>query len=216
LSFYDELYMGYSHMRDDDPKSLNDDYLRTFTISSHYGEGLHSEEFEMTIRNVGTVTSFLMKQNVRSNLEIPLRGIAGDFYTKQKSEGLVPFIAGGIGITPLISQLQDLEISRLCLFWTVGVKDIGLVQDTFTRFPTLPESTTLFLTGDESHLPAEDKEKLADVCTSGAKVEKRRMLAEDLASVSVEELYLCTGPALRKSVQQWLPGKQIIYENFDY
>lgn len=31
LSFADELDIGYSHMRDDDPKSLNDDFLRTFT-----------------------------------------------------------------------------------------------------------------------------------------------------------------------------------------
>jgi len=32
LDFSDELYMGYSHMRDDDPTSLNDDFTRTFTI----------------------------------------------------------------------------------------------------------------------------------------------------------------------------------------
>jgi predicted pyridoxine 5'-phosphate oxidase superfamily flavin-nucleotide-binding protein len=216
LSFYDELYMGYSHMRDDDPKSLNDDFLRTFTVSSHHGEGLHGEEFEMTIRNVGHVTSFLMRQNERSNLEIPLRGFAGDFFIKQKPEGLTPFIAGGIGITPLISQLLDLDVSRLRLFWTLAVKDIGLVQDTFKRFPALPKSTALFLTGDGSHLPAVEKNKLKQVSDSGAKVEKRRMLVGDLAGLDVEEWYLCTGPALRKMIQGWLPGKKTIYENFDY
>jgi ferredoxin-NADP reductase len=204
-------------MRDDDPKSLNDDYLRTFTVSSHYGEGLHGEEFEMTIRNVGEVTSFLVRQNERSNLEVPLKGFAGDFFIKQKPEGLTPFIAGGIGITPLISQLQDLDISRLRLFWTLSAKDIGLVQDTFKRFPALPMSTVLFLTGDDSHLPVVEKKKLNEVSESGAKVEKRRMLAVDLTALEVDEWYLCTGPALRKMIlQEWLPGKKIISENFDY
>jgi ferredoxin-NADP reductase len=216
LSFYDELYTGYSHMRDDDPKSLNDDYMRTFTVSSHHGEGLHGEEFEMTIRNVGNVTGFLMRQNERSNLEVPLRGFAGDFFIKQNPDGLTTFIAGGIGITPLISQLQDLDISRLRLFWTLSAKDIGLVQDTFRRFPMLAESTVLFLTGDESQLSAVEMKKLKEVSGSGAKFERRRMLAADLTALDVDEWYLCTGPALRKMIQEWLPGKKIIYENFDY
>lgn len=34
FSFKEDLDMGYSHMRDDDPTSLNDDYIRTFTVSS--------------------------------------------------------------------------------------------------------------------------------------------------------------------------------------
>ncbi len=37
LAFEDELGAGYSHMRDDDPRSLNDDYVRTFTVSSPTG-----------------------------------------------------------------------------------------------------------------------------------------------------------------------------------
>ena len=31
LAFEDELSLGYSHMRDDDPKSLNDDYGTYFS-----------------------------------------------------------------------------------------------------------------------------------------------------------------------------------------
>ncbi|KAL1801165.1 hypothetical protein ACET3X_001507 [Alternaria dauci] len=34
LDFSKELDIGYDHMRDDDPGSLNDDFVRTFTISS--------------------------------------------------------------------------------------------------------------------------------------------------------------------------------------
>ena len=52
LAFEDELSAGYSHMRDDDPRSLNDDYVRTFTVSSAMGRGLPHDEFEITFRNV--------------------------------------------------------------------------------------------------------------------------------------------------------------------
>ncbi|KAJ5105653.1 Riboflavin synthase-like beta-barrel [Penicillium alfredii] len=34
MSFQEVMDMGYSHMRDDDPGSLNDDYVRTFNASS--------------------------------------------------------------------------------------------------------------------------------------------------------------------------------------
>jgi hypothetical protein len=40
LSFRDEFDMGYNHMRDNDPRSLNDDYLRIFHVPSRPGEGI--------------------------------------------------------------------------------------------------------------------------------------------------------------------------------
>ena len=216
LSFYDEMYMGYSHMRDDDPKSLNDDFLRTFTISSHHGEGLHGEEFEMTVRNVGNVTSFLSRQTGRSNLEVPLRGFGGDFVIQPKESGLIPFVAGGIGITPLLSQLPDLDLARVRLFWTLGTRDIGFVHDTFKRFSSLPKSTALFLTGDASAVPDQDKTKYEEVLASGAEVVMRRIQAEDLRKLDVDDWYLCAAPKLRASILEWLPGKKTVYENFDY
>ena len=75
----------------------------------------------------------------------------------------------------------------------------------------------LFLTGDDSRLQVVEKKKLNEVAQSGAKVEKRRMLAVDLTTLEVAEWYLCTGPVLRKMIsQEWLPGKKIISEDFDY
>ena len=78
------------------PASLNDDYVRTFTVSSpplpriatttmtnsnttncdHPSVG---GSFDITFRNVGTVTSFLYRQDPRTGLEIPLRGFGGSF-----------------------------------------------------------------------------------------------------------------------------------------
>lgn len=72
LDFSSHLNIGYSHMRDDDPRSLNDDFVRTFTISGFYQQhqqdqqkeealGKCGDEFEITIRKVGggVVTNFL-------------------------------------------------------------------------------------------------------------------------------------------------------------
>jgi len=162
------------------------------------------------------VTNFLSRQTERHGLEVPLRGFGGDFVIKQNQNGFTPFVAGGIGITPLLSQLQDLNIAQLRLFWTLGIRDIGLVHDTFKRFPTLSKSTALFLTGDESSVPEGDVAKLEEVIASGARFLKRRILAEDLAEVDAEDWYLCTAPGLRDSILRWLPGKKTIYENFNY
>lgn len=77
LDFSSHLNIGYSHMRDDDPRSLNDDFVRTFTVSGFYQQqqqdqhqqdqqkeealGKCGDEFEITIRKVvgGVVTNFL-------------------------------------------------------------------------------------------------------------------------------------------------------------
>lgn len=79
LDFSSHLNIGYSHMRDDDPRSLNDDFVRTFTVSGFYQQqhqhqhqhqqqqqeqealGECGDEFEITIRKVvgGVVTNFL-------------------------------------------------------------------------------------------------------------------------------------------------------------
>ncbi|KAF2802832.1 uncharacterized protein BDZ99DRAFT_401048 [Mytilinidion resinicola] len=209
LDFSEELDIGYSHMRDDDPQSLNDDFIRTFTISSHPGN-LPSSEFEITIRSVGRVTAFLCRQNERSGLEIPLRGIGGDFAVKEDSNSLIPFIAGGIGITPLLAQLPDLPLDRLRLFWSLRAGDLTLALDALETYPRLHSQTTLFVTGS---INQGMEEKLTSI---GAKLEKRRILAEDLRTVDAETWYFCTGSVLRKALLGWLKGRTPVFEDFNF
>ncbi|KAK2761759.1 hypothetical protein FQN54_001587 [Arachnomyces sp. PD_36] len=217
LSFEDELDMGYSHMRDDDPTSINDDYIRTFTVSSSPGLNLPDNEFEITARKSGRVTSHLFRSNERAGIEAQLRGFGGDFKLDKKgSGGPISFVAGGIGITPVIPQLPGIDIPNLRLFWSLSVQDIGLAFDTFKQFSELPRSTVLFLTGSESNLPAKDLEKLETVVESGARIERRRLEAADLDLPDVEEWYLCAGTALKTAVLNWLVGKKVIYEDFTY
>ncbi|KAL2835252.1 hypothetical protein BDW59DRAFT_168497 [Aspergillus cavernicola] len=215
FSFYDELNMGYSHMKDDDPSSLNDDYIRTFTISSSPGHVLPHGEFEITARKHGNVTRSLFQTSDRAGLEVPLKGFGGDFrLTVPTSDDILPFIAGGIGITPVLAQLPVINIRRLRLLWSIAIKDIALVLDTFNRFPELPASTTIFVTGldTQSHQSPE----LEAVTSSGAHVECRRMEARDMDLLLAEVWYFCGSSALKVPVFHWLAGKKVVYEDFDY
>jgi NAD(P)H-flavin reductase len=211
LGFGEELDIGYSHMRDDDPKSLNDDYIRTFTVSSRQ-DALPENEFELTIRNVGKVSDLLYKHNLRMDLEVIMQGFGGEFYLKQAAGEHISFIAAGVGITPVLPQLHDLDLGRFRLYWTIRVEDLGLVLDAFERNPGLAKSTELFVTGSPRS-QSDERERLE---VSGAALQKRRIAKNDLAGDLAVRWYLCTGPSLRSDVIKWLDGKTVQFEDFNY
>ena len=191
--------------------------VRTFTVSSCAGK-LPKDEFEITIRNVGVVTNFLFRQNVRAGLEVPLKGFGGSFAIKQGPEEIVPFVAGGIGITPLLAQVHDLDLARIRLFWTVSIQDIGLVIDTVERCPALGPSTSMFISKVSEQSPAESKFQIRKLEGYGVHVTTKRMVASDIEGHSdlSSTWYLCTGTALRKALLVWLQGKRTVYEDFNY
>ncbi|KAL2063352.1 hypothetical protein VTL71DRAFT_5157 [Oculimacula yallundae] len=223
LAFEDYLDQGYSHMRDEDPQSLNDDFLRTFTVSSP--SSTSKNEFELTIRKVGRVTSFLFEQQqrlkLRGDFQIPLKGFGGEFrFAKKEVGGIVPVIAGGIGITPLLGQINGMDVKQLRLLWGIGIEDIGLVADTLKKYPQLSESTTIFLSGEDADSDLEGLRLLRDVVKTGVKIERRRVEQKDVMRVNeeegVDEWYMCVGPRLKGSVLNWLAGKRVVYEDFGY
>ncbi|KAJ5928895.1 Riboflavin synthase-like beta-barrel [Penicillium verhagenii] len=216
LSFEEELNLGYSHMRDDDPTSLNDDFIRTFTVSSSPNRDLPANEFELMIRLHGKVTDYLFHANEQARLEVPLKGFGGTFRFSMNDNTILPFVAGGIGITPLIGQLPDLALDRLRLFWSVSIHDMGLVQDLFQRWPRLAASTTLFVTGVSSDMDDRLRSFYETVKSSDAHVEQRRMQDDDLDHSLADIWYLCAGTALQQKVLTWLEGKKVMYENFNY
>jgi NAD(P)H-flavin reductase len=224
LAFEDELSLGYSHMRDDDPKSLNDDYVRTFTVSSASGGSpspggqLPDDEFEITIRNVGVVTNFMFRQNIRAGLEVPLKGFGGTFTIEQGPDEIVPFVAGGIGITPLLAHLSSLDLGRIRLFWTINIRDINMVFDTFSRYPSLAQSTRIFVSRINEPSPAESEETIKKLDLAGAHINLRHMLASDVEGHQdlASTWYLCAGAPLRKSLLTWLSGRKVLYEDFNY
>lgn len=217
FDFSGHLDHGYSHMRDDDPRSLNDDFVRTFTISST-PKSKEEKEFDITISNVGVVTDYLFRQNDRAGFEVPLIGVGGDFVIDQKPDtgALTPFVAGGVGITPLLGQIDSLDLSphQFRLLWTTRSTDVDLVLDILRKHPSLAKCTTVFLTGINTLKDIEQKN--AELRLLGAVVEQRRLQKSDLDAVDASTWYMCAGNPFRKELITWLQGKDLVYESFDY
>lgn len=92
--------MGYSHMRDDDPTNLNDDYVQTFIVSSS-GRDKPADLFETIVRRHGPITRYLFHVNEQ----------VGEASCVQKVHR--PYVVGDIGITLLLEHLPELDISQL-------------------------------------------------------------------------------------------------------
>ncbi|KEY69118.1 hypothetical protein S7711_04901 [Stachybotrys chartarum IBT 7711] len=224
LDFSRELDVGYSHMREDDPQSLNDDYVRTFTISSPPVEDAVGDvQVEITARKHGPVTEMLWKHAFRVPLEFPVLGFGGEENFRlptAESTAQPVFIAGGVGITPLLAQaghyLAASPSSELRVLWSLSSADLALAEDTFTRIKGVAAATTVFVTGREA---AEEGvvQRLRD---AGAEVVERRMGRGDVDGLKWEgtskKWYLCTGPGLLKQLEEWLAGEEVVWESFGY
>lgn len=214
LDFSAALYHGYSHMKDDDPQLINDDFIRTFTISSP--PSAQSFHFEITIRKVGRVTEYLFDRAEKGiAVEAVLRGFGGDFTIKhaegETAHGKMAFVASGVGITPLLAVAADLVPQDITLLWTLQARDVDLVLDFVHSCPALAPSTRLFLTGSTE--ASVDK-----LHALGMGAERRRLQKDDIQAVQgVRHWQLCTSPAFRKVILEWLPQDATSdYEDFTY
>ena len=233
LDFAPHLDIGYSHMRDDDPRSLNDDFVRTFTVSSPPGNPpdtvrrLKDDEFEITVRRVGAVTGELFRhggsekggRSTGLGFEVGVKGFGGEFDVRQDHEKeVVGFVSAGVGITPLLPCLGALDLQRLRLLWTVRKEDVGLVSDVLKSWPLLAGRLTLFVTNVVEGEERSDL-KLGIGSTADA-VDLRfgRMSREDVRvdGDEVRKYYLCTGTGMRKVLMDWLSDKELVFEDFNF
>jgi NAD(P)H-flavin reductase len=225
----EHMDVGYSHMADDDPRSLNDDWVRTFTVSSPPGlppqpsKRLADDEFEFTIRRVGVVTDFLFKHGLGaaakgSELEVGIKGFGGSFVVEQKEdESVVAFVAAGVGITPLMPCLPSLKLKNLRLLWTLRAADLGLAVDMIKVTQDLAPSLTLFVTGITFGSREQDV-AMNELKDSGVRIMQRRMEKTDLEGLTpkIERWYVCTGTKQRSIILGWLSGQEVIYEDYNF
>lgn len=113
----------YSHMANDAPASINDDRVRTWTVSSGH-EGQDVTWFDLTMREVkkGAVTGALfniVRQNshgktkkvlnlLEENVYADIVGITGDFNIGNNGLRML-WVAGGIGVTPFMAMLDAIS-----------------------------------------------------------------------------------------------------------
>jgi ferredoxin-NADP reductase len=148
LDFAEELNVGWSHMRDDDPGSLNDDFVRTFTVSSVPVEG--KKEFQITVRRHGAATGLLWRWNLRVPLEVPVLGFGGEEEHRipEVDDGKTAvFVAAGVGITPALAQVPGLIAAGrpFRVLWGLRSEDLGFADDVFTQVVGLAKRTTVIL-----------------------------------------------------------------------
>ncbi|KAJ5454249.1 uncharacterized protein N7458_005205 [Penicillium daleae] len=112
----------YQHMADAAPESINDDRVRTWTVSSaHESMGVTWFELTMRKRPGGAVTGALFnkfnsnastlpgqKVQFDGSICVEVVGVIGDFFMSSEKVNAL-WIAGGIGITPFLSMLCALE-----------------------------------------------------------------------------------------------------------
>lgn len=215
LDFAPHLYKGWSHMRDHDPQSLNDDFIRTFTVSNTPQE----TELQITAKKHGPATHFLWKHRIGAPLKLSVLGFGGHesfrmpVHANESSSSV--FVAAGVGITPLLAQAPALLDGRadFNVLWSLRGEDLPLAVDSFQRIDGLAATTKLFVTGDSI-----DSRLVEEIVGMGSSIQFRRMSEDDLQPLkgSERKFFLCTGPTLLKKVNEWLTGEQVVWEDFGY
>ncbi|KAI2610177.1 uncharacterized protein GGS25DRAFT_487838 [Hypoxylon fragiforme] len=234
LDFAAELDEGYAHMRDDDPQSLNDDFVRTFTVSRPLDVDAVDEqaglrdgvkpEFEITVRRNGSATRFLERWNSRVSLEIPVLGFGGAEGFRlplDGRDGVSVFVAAGVGITPLMAQAPGIlraagSGKTLRTLWSLKGEDLPLAVDVLGRIDGLGGITRLFVTGK---IDTEGRAWIAAIQELDAEVLERRMDENDVLAEGEKgkrKFYACTGPDMLRRLLKWIEGEEVVYESFEY
>ncbi|KAL7274296.1 hypothetical protein RUND412_002821 [Rhizina undulata] len=165
------------------------------------------------IRKVGVATSFLFRSNPLHGVEVVIKGFGGELliHSDPDLDGEVKFIAGGIGVTPLLPILPGVNLRRVKLWWCVRDKDLELVEEVLREWPGLAEGTRVFVTGGSG-----------DGGRVHGRVERRRIRKEDLelevGNVDSVKWWVCAGRGLRGDVEGWLreEGREVVGEDFEF
>lgn len=225
LDFSAHLDQGWSHMRDHDPASLNDDYIRSFTISGPPARrpapadadqpgSLDGVELDITVRRHGPVTRLLAGWPAGAALTVPVLGFDGAEDRPAPDEDLV-MVAGGVGITPFMALADHPGPKRSSILWSLRADDLPLAVDVAGRIGTRSQ-ITLFVSGSIS---ASGENDLRTLAALGVHVRTRRMRKEDVVHAGTKghrRFRVCAGPGLRRSLLDWLGDEQVSLVDFDY
>ncbi|CAF3820028.1 unnamed protein product [Adineta steineri] len=224
LDFAHLIPQTYQHMNNNNPQSLNDDYIRTWTISSSPPFNLNTNTFDATnqisctIKHLpkGTISSLLHSQSndEKSPLSCKFLGVGGEFTcfdnTNQPPQKLL-FIAAGIGITPLLAMFEALSRTKqktdIVVLFSGRGDEIDLLKD-FISSPLVSNISMFDSTGVNT--------------SKSLQVFNRRIQYDDLLNVADlmnRQVYLCGPTQFMIDITSWLnqtglKSEQIKTESF--
>jgi ferredoxin-NADP reductase/predicted pyridoxine 5'-phosphate oxidase superfamily flavin-nucleotide-binding protein len=202
----------YRHMNNENPQSVNDDYVRTWTISSSPPFDPNTNTFRSTnkisctIKHMpkGVMSSLLHSRSINQQppLYVKFVGVGGEFTCfdeLNQAPQQILFIAGGIGFTPFLTMFEALsqtkqKVDIVVLFAGRG-DEINLLND-FISSPIVSSVSVFDSTG--ANIPNKSK---------SLEIYNRRMQSSDLinvADVTNRHAYICGPGQFMNDVISWL------------
>ncbi|MFJ4223245.1 pyridoxamine 5'-phosphate oxidase family protein [Microbacterium sp. NPDC089695] len=224
LDFSRVLAQGWSHMRDHDPSSLNDDYIRSFTVitAPQRDTSWGHTTFELIARTHGPVTRLL---SLGAGGEPPVRAdvlafdghplLLGDDHEYGRPFPDLTIVAGGVGITPVLAAADALAVASrdgtVRILWSLRGEDIALAFHLLDHAPELGPLTTLHVTGGRL-----DSDEDAALARAGLRVVRRRIQEQDLRASRDHRFIISAGRTLASAIQSWTSERQVTLHSFDY
>lgn len=172
FDFSDILDVGYSHMNETNPQLVNEDYVRTWTLSSAPSFDADSNVFRSTDevsitvkRKPGGLISSVLHDNVdkliAQELPVAFKGTGTGFTCFMETTKITPpsvpshmlWIAGGVGITPFMSMWDGIReyakvhpdkiATDIVLLFSGRDDDINVLKHFASQSGSLPEHVKL-------------------------------------------------------------------------
>ena len=212
FDFSSRIDRAYQHMNEADPKSLNDDFVRTFTVSKVSPD---RREVSITVKKAGFISSYLHSLAGRGGEpEVDLKGFGGTFTCFEEGRALprMIWVAGGVGITPFLAMYRALRASGspmpdIDLFYSCRGDEIDLIH----------EMTDIRVRVFDSRAIAESP------AAPSRAFHRRRLRAADfgdVANLDRATVFLCGPDGFMADVKSWLAPEvdpaRLRFESFDF
>ena len=194
------------------PQELNDDFIRTWTISGSRDGVI---EFTIKLKNEGAVTPLFFARH--KNLSgLKLLGFGGEFTQERAKESSSQvWMAAGSGVTPFLAMLEELKASPSSLLPTISMllairrADLAIAQP-FLQAPSIIKELSLFVT---------DGDDISDATIGGAHVFCRRPNENDVViHAEMATCFVCGPDGFLKSMLKPLNGRgaKVVTESFAF
>ena len=182
---------------------------RSYSLSS---SPLRTSDFEVTVKEQGTVSTFL-NRSAMEGLTVTAHGPFGQFFFDEKQHSSIVLFAGGSGITPIMSMLRYIEEAAtdtdITLFYSVRTeRDVIFEEDIIGLQKRLPRFRSHMIVST----PGPEWRGASGLLS-------RELVESKLGQISQQTFFLCGPPPFMATAKEILMslgvrGEQIRQERF--